>query len=86
LVLLPFHSANDAAFGHADFWNRQRNAAWPVGGSVEGLYDRTRANHHLALRIAPELERTILSIRRRLQAHTAGNGVSFRSWISWFVS
>src|SRR5262249_9184016 len=29
----------------------------------------TRANHQVAQRIAPELERTILSIRRRLQAH-----------------
>jgi putative transposase len=36
----------------------------------EGLYDRTRANHHVAQHISPELERTILSIRRRLQAHT----------------
>jgi transposase InsO family protein len=35
----------------------------------EGLYDRTRANHHVAQRLSPELERTILSIRRRLQAH-----------------
>jgi hypothetical protein len=34
----------------------------------EGLYDLTRANH-VAQRISPELERTILSIRRRLQAH-----------------
>jgi hypothetical protein len=35
----------------------------------EGLYDLTRANHHVAQRISPDLERTILSIRRRLQAH-----------------
>ncbi len=35
----------------------------------EGLYDRTRAHHHLAQRIPPELERAILSVRRRLQAH-----------------
>jgi Winged helix-turn helix len=35
----------------------------------EGLYDLTRAHHHLAQRISPELERAILSIRRRLQAH-----------------
>lgn len=35
----------------------------------EGLYDRTRANHHVAQHISPELERAILSIRRRLQAH-----------------
>src|SRR5262249_29364668 len=32
-------------------------------------YDLTRANHHVAQHIPPELERTILSIRRRLQAH-----------------
>src|SRR4029450_5804872 len=37
----------------------------------EGLYDLTRANHHVAQRIPPELERAILSIRRRLQAHAA---------------
>jgi hypothetical protein len=35
----------------------------------EGLFDLTRANHHVAQRISPELERTILSVRRRLQAH-----------------
>lgn len=37
----------------------------------EGLHDRTRANHHVTQRIPPELERAILSIRRRLQAHAA---------------
>jgi putative transposase len=37
----------------------------------EGLYDLTRAHHHLAQRIPPELERTILSVRRRLQAHAS---------------
>ena len=37
----------------------------------EGLYDRTRANHHVARRIPPELERAILSVRRRLQAHAS---------------
>jgi len=37
----------------------------------EGLYDLTRANHHVVQRIAPELERTILSVRRRLQAHAS---------------
>ena len=35
----------------------------------EGLYDLTRANHHVAQHISPELERAILSVRRRLQAH-----------------
>src|SRR5947207_6698839 len=34
-----------------------------------GLYDLTHATPHIAQRIPPELERTILSIRRRLQAH-----------------
>src|SRR5438552_347690 len=37
----------------------------------DGLYDLTRANHHVAQRIPPELERTIRSARRRLQAHAA---------------
>jgi putative transposase len=36
-----------------------------------GLYDLTRANHLIVQRISPELERTILSIRRRLQAHAS---------------
>ncbi len=35
---------------------------------AEGLYDLTRARHVIQ-RIPPDLERTILSIRRRLQAH-----------------
>jgi transposase InsO family protein len=37
---------------------------------AQGLYDLTRARH-VAQRIPPELERAILSIRRRLQAHAA---------------
>ncbi len=37
----------------------------------EGLYDLTRASHHVAQHISPELERAILSIRRRLQAHAS---------------
>src|SRR4029077_16913694 len=35
---------------------------------TEGLFDLTRARH-VVQRIPPERERTILSIRRRLQAH-----------------
>src|SRR5215468_11750763 len=35
----------------------------------DGLYDLTRARHHIAQRISPELERAILSVRRGLQAH-----------------
>src|SRR5262249_44333580 len=37
--------------------------------SPDGLYDLTRANHHVAQHISPELERSILTVRRRLQAH-----------------
>src|SRR5262245_19836507 len=42
-----------------------------VQAGPEGLYDLTRANHHVAQLIPPELERTILSVRRRLQAHAS---------------
>jgi hypothetical protein len=42
-----------------------------VQAGPEGLYDLTRANHHVAQRIPPELERAILSVRRRLQAHAS---------------
>jgi putative transposase len=35
-----------------------------------GLFDLTRANHQVARRIPPEVERTILTIRRRLEART----------------
>src|SRR5262249_23454201 len=38
---------------------------------AEGLYDQTRASHHVAQRISPELERAVLSVRRRLQAHAS---------------
>src|SRR5512135_778514 len=34
----------------------------------DGLFDLTHANHQVARRISPELERTILTIRRRLEA------------------
>ena len=40
---------------------------------ADGLFDLTRANRHVAARIPPELERTILFIRRRLEGH-AGPG------------
>jgi putative transposase len=45
------------------WWHRYLQAG------PEGLYDLSRANHHVAQRLSPEVERTILSIRRRLQAH-----------------
>jgi transposase InsO family protein len=57
-----------AAVGRSEVWFRKWWHRYLEAGP-EGLYDRTRANHHIALRISPELERTILSIRRRLQAH-----------------
>lgn len=37
----------------------------------EGLYDLSRAPHTVVDRIPPQLERTIVSIRRRLQAHAS---------------
>jgi Homeodomain-like domain-containing protein len=47
------------------WWNRYLEAG------PEGLFDLTRANHSVAQHISPELERTIVSIRRRLQAHAS---------------
>jgi transposase InsO family protein len=35
----------------------------------DGLYDLSRASYQIARRISPALERTILTIRRRLEAH-----------------
>src|SRR4051794_17484928 len=57
-----------SAPGRSEFWFHKRWRRYTESGA-EGLYDLTRANHQVAQRIAPELERTILSIRRRLQAH-----------------
>jgi transposase InsO family protein len=59
-----------AAVGRADRWFHKWWRRYLETGP-EGLYDLTRANHQVAQRIPPELERTILSIRRRLQAHAS---------------
>ena len=57
-----------AAVGRSEVWfHKWWNRYLSTG--PEGLYDLTRANHPVAQRLAPALERTILSIRRRLQAH-----------------
>jgi transposase InsO family protein len=58
------------ALGRSEFWFHKWWRRYLEAG-VEGLYDRTHATHHIAQRIAPELERAILSIRRRLQAHAS---------------
>src|SRR4051794_6503867 len=58
-----------AALGRTRAWFHKWWRRYLESGT-EGLYDLTRANHR-AQRIPPELERTILSIRRRLQAHAA---------------
>ena len=58
------------ALGRSDFWFRKWWRRYLESG-IAGLYDLTHATHHVAQRIAPELERTILSIRRRLQAHAS---------------
>ena len=59
-----------AAVGRSEVWFHKWWGRYLEAGP-EGLYDLTRANHHVAQRIPPELERTILSIRRRLQAHAS---------------
>jgi len=57
-----------AAVGRSKFWFHKWWGRYLQAGPP-GLYDLTRAHHHVAQRIPPELERAILSIRRRLQAH-----------------
>jgi len=57
-----------SALGRTEAWFHKWWRRYLEAGP-EGLYDLTRANHSIAQRIAPELERTIVSIRRRLQAH-----------------
>src|SRR6266852_1552361 len=59
-----------SALGRSEFWFHKWWRRYLESG-VEGLYDLTHATHHVAQRIAPELERAILSIRRRLQAHAS---------------
>jgi putative transposase len=59
-----------AAVGRSKFWFHKWWGRYLQAGPP-GLYDLTRANHHVAQRIPPELERAILSVRRRLQAHAS---------------
>jgi putative transposase len=54
--------------GRSDFWFRKWWRRYLEAGA-EGLYDLSHATRHVAQRIPPEVERAILSIRRRLQAH-----------------
>jgi transposase InsO family protein len=58
------------ALGRSEFWFHKWWRRYLESGA-DGLYDLTHATHHVAQRIAPELERAILSIRRRLQAHAS---------------
>jgi transposase InsO family protein len=57
-----------SALGRTEAWFHKWWRRYLQAGP-DGLYDLTRANHQVARRLPPELERTILSIRRRLQAH-----------------
>src|SRR5215472_6525405 len=57
-----------SVLGRSEFWFHKWWRRYTESGA-EGLYDLTRANHSVTQRISPELERAILSIRRRLQAH-----------------
>src|SRR5207253_6099284 len=56
-----------SAVGRSEVWFHKWWGRYLLAGP-EGLYDLTRANHHVAQRISPELERAMLSIRRRPQA------------------
>src|SRR6516165_8500924 len=56
------------ALGRSERWFSKWWRRYLESGA-DGLYDLTHASQHVAQRIAPELERAILSIRRRLQAH-----------------
>src|SRR5215467_7205857 len=59
-----------SALGRCEAWFHRWWRRYLEAGP-EGLYDMTRANHHVAQHISPELERAILSVRRRLQAHAS---------------
>jgi transposase InsO family protein len=56
-----------AAVGRSEVWFHKGWRRYREAGP-EDLYDLTRARH-VTQRISPELERAILSVRRRLQAH-----------------
>jgi hypothetical protein len=56
------------ALGRSEVWFHKWWRRYLQSGP-EGLYDLTRANYHVAQHISPELERSILTVRRRLQAH-----------------
>jgi putative transposase len=56
------------ALGRSEVWFHKWWRRYLQSGP-DGLYDLTRANHHVAQHISPELERSILTVRRRLQAH-----------------
>jgi putative transposase len=56
-----------SALGRSEPWFHKWWGRYLQAGP-EGLYDLTRARRHIAQQIPPELERAILSIRRRLQA------------------
>src|SRR5262249_38316551 len=57
-----------AAVGRSEVWFHKWWRRYLEAGP-EGLDDLTRARHRVAPRIPPELERAILTVRRRLQAH-----------------
>src|SRR5262249_27087043 len=56
------------ALGRSETWFHKWGSRYLEAGP-EGLYDRPRAHPPLTQRLPPELERAILSVRRRLQAH-----------------
>jgi hypothetical protein len=57
-----------STLGRSEAWFHKWWGRYLEAGPA-GLYDLSRANHHVAQRLPPELERAIVSVRRRLQAH-----------------
>ena len=55
--------------GRSEKWFRKWWSRYLEFGP-EGLFDLTRANHQVARRISPDLERPILTIRRQLETRT----------------
>src|SRR3954451_8321215 len=67
-----------AAVGRSEVWFHKWCGRYLEAGP-EGLYDLTRARL-VVQRISPELERTILSVRRRLQPH-ATPATRYSIWV-----
>src|SRR3954452_13151791 len=59
-----------STLGRCEAWSHKWWRRYLEAGP-EGPYDLTRSNPYVPQRIPPELERAILSVRRRLQGHAS---------------